>query len=74
MSEWQKIESAPRDGTRILLWPRIIRHRGRHYGQRRPEIGYWWTHADRTGSWVGAGKPTHWMHLPPPPSSRDQET
>ena len=66
MSEWQPIDTAPRDGTRVLLTIQ--------YGVRqRLEIGYWGRGLSReTGSWRfhrvhNDDRPTHWMPLPAPP-------
>jgi hypothetical protein len=57
---WQPIETAPKDGTEILLTDG-------HYKR----TGYW---ATRIGAWsidaaVPLGMPTHWAPLPefPPP-------
>ena len=66
MTAWQPIETAPRDGARVLLWPRIMQHTG----ERRVEIGYWHQPANpnHTGFWVAAGRQiTHWQPLPDPP-------
>lgn len=62
--DWQPIETAPRDGTQILIVSR--------YRQLGIMIGRW---AERNGRWAFAevvGRnvdPTHWMPLPPPPES-----
>lgn len=57
---WQPIETAPKDGTRLLL----------HYAPRRlTKVGKWdagscyWS-ADQ---WLHEKAPTHWMPLPAPP-------
>jgi len=65
MSEWRQIETAPKDGTRILLWPMGNKH------SRHVRSGYWHQPAnpEAPGFWMpGAGRPTHWQPLPEPPS------
>ena len=77
MSEWQPIETAPRDGTHIDLWAG---------GSRVPNAFYhddwgwtvWvrWVRNKRqasgppTGShrYTGVESPTHWQPLPEPPT------
>jgi hypothetical protein len=61
MSEWQPIETAPKDGTDLLLWwP---------YWSKIPVHGYW-----SLGEWASLSAisegdgPTHWMPLPAPPT------
>lgn len=61
MSDWQPIESAPKDGTFILGYPengdmRLCRWVNRPTGQ-----SYWLT----TGSTIS--RPTHWQPKPPDP-------
>jgi hypothetical protein len=73
MSEWQLIDTAPKDGSYIVLWEQY---------SINPFIGCWsfgrWSvsheHVDAEGGWDGAnvvdrlsGPVTHWMPLPPPP-------
>lgn len=70
MSEWQPIETAPKDGSPILIW------------QPGGVTQYtWYTDCwicrweDRYQCWTEAGgelysearSPTHWMPLPDPP-------
>jgi hypothetical protein len=62
---WQKIESAPRDGTRVLLHERDA-----------PEpifVGFfhveWWEACE---SDPYAHQPDSWMPLPPPPEDGEQ--
>ncbi len=61
--KWQTIETAPKDGTRILVWrPREDRDNPAHHG-----IDRW---SDYSQSWWNSRRdqqPTHWMPLPPPP-------
>jgi len=70
MSKWQPIESAPRDGTRILVWGRLD---GECEDGPHPLPAYC-DAADEDGGtrWLAQGLetveyPTHWMPLPPPP-------
>ena len=76
--QWQPIETAPKDGTRIMLWEQY---------SDVPFVGWWmagghWTvsheHVDAKGGWEGAIVVdrieqkfiTHWMPLPTPPESK----
>ena len=70
-TDWQPIETAPRDGSKVLLWlpdprtldPVII---------GRWSFDSWWTHDDR---WMNDHSdesefdiaPTYWQPLPEPP-------
>lgn len=61
MSEWQKIETAPIDGTEVLVY--VPRRLGALIGTAYNTTGaQWW------GRNLGDLKPTHWMPLPEPPS------
>ena len=65
MSDWQPIETAPKDGTVVFLyWPTMSITRypaaGMHHGD---EYG-WEMYVDRD---YGEIFPTHWMPLPAPP-------
>lgn len=70
--EWQPIETAPKDGTQILLfWPYITQEGG-------VTTGHWYRAGegvpDRWYSPIVNGyatPPTHWMPLPSPPSPED---
>lgn len=64
MSEWQPIETAPKDGTRILV-----------YGKTWPEIAVaeWRPTCILPEAWVlhpyceSDAEPSHWMPLPSSP-------
>lgn len=58
-SRWQPIETAPKDGTRILLfWPSWT-YEVQHYGDR-PEISIgWWTTNSRLSTTHADGWPKH---------------
>lgn len=67
MTEWQPIETAPKDGTTVDLWCVA----GFGAAERAPGMEY------RDGSWEHelAGDelnegwtPAHWRPLPPPPT------
>lgn len=65
--EWQPIASAPKDGTAVLLWTTdIIGANGRAcVGRWGAYNGAWWD----VGMEYTLNHPTHWMPLPPSPSS-----
>ena len=75
LSPWREIESAPKDGTPLLLW-----WRGCYWpGVGRYEVG---GDNDRDEGWRCDGDEctpknqqdcTHWMPLPPPPSNGERE-
>ena len=72
--EWQPIETAPRDGTKVDIWG--INHL--HYatpGQRIVNVAWEpvsdWMGNEREDWQTGRGdyfEPTHWMPLPDPPA------
>lgn len=80
MTEWQPIETAPKDGTPILIWIRDrlyeamwCEHRFKpssYIGEDADEDGWWgirWAEIDSYG--VSPDEmPTHWMPLPNPPA------
>jgi hypothetical protein len=62
MTEWQPIETAPKDGTRVL-----------GADHQAVEIiywadGYWYNQSVEISLWR-VFPPTHWMPLPEPPTS-----
>jgi hypothetical protein len=74
MNEWQSIETAPKDGTRILLV------RGNYIW-----LDDWWKGDGANSNWSSlvawkqtTGKtpdpPSHWMPLPEPPSTTGATT
>ncbi len=71
MSVWLTIDTAPKDGTRVILFhkPEMIGigYWGRN-GHYNP-LG-WLTHSSSGGYINHIDQPTHWMPLPPPPVSR----
>lgn len=77
MSEWRPIETAPKDGTPILIWQPDNRHHdeidGCKFDDPRYAIGYWraWAKSEWDMGWGNRNQahvnPTHWMPLPAPP-------
>lgn len=70
MSAWQPIESAPTDGTAVLVSD------GRYVGEAQSHDYYGrdaWYWANVYPSDYGADEiyPTHWMPLPTPPGASD---
>jgi len=72
---WQPIETAPKDGTPILIWqPDKAARFASDFDDLRYAIGYWRT--DGRESWGNRNSsevcPTHWqpLPLPPPPDDR----
>lgn len=63
--EWQPMETAPRDGTRVVLY-------GAGYTNNEAFLGEWWD--DGWHAWYECcgyaplASPTHWMALPEPPA------
>jgi len=75
MSEWQPILTAPRDGTPIILFSADVdEDMGQIWIARWSEAHKWrdygWEYRGG-GSWCYANTPSHWMPLPPPPSTGD---
>lgn len=75
---WLPIETAPKDGTNILLLlhPQIVELTGYtvevcHY-QKRPLFGETWT-AQNDGFSTEIAGATHWMPLPPPPGQSQED-
>lgn len=71
MSEWQPIETAPRDGTDILVWSEILEELGNQsFGKLHAIarcVGGCWDVSHTCYYSVEAVNPTHWMPLPTPP-------
>jgi hypothetical protein len=66
MSDWQPIDSAPKDGTEILG------HNDGVYAivswqTHRTMTGIYGNWADRAGYLESYERPTHWQPLPEPP-------
>jgi hypothetical protein len=69
---WQPIETAPKDGTDILVWP--------YWSDRLPAQVHWRDLKRAPGRWeitpsffCAGAKPTQWMPLPTPPVTRPHQ-
>lgn len=77
--KWKPIESAPRDGSRILVWGGTLWSDsgwGTRFFLTEPDTA-WWKDGIMSGWCLGNdeahdefiwAEPTHWMPLPPPPT------
>jgi len=67
-SDWQPIETAPKDGTEILVWRKPIRvvaqwvKKDQSFGVEDS-----WTFLTEAEGYDSDYRPTHWMPLPLPP-------
>lgn len=66
---WQPIASAPKDGTRIVLYCASVRDKSEQARVGKCEVDFW--HNSKEHDFIGWGKfnatfwpPTHWMPLP----------
>ena len=74
MTNWQPIETAPKDGTVILLFvaPWVVAG----YFDLDEDVYPWvWMDLDASGSLNGSRddgtRPAHWMPLPEPPEAEE---
>lgn len=85
---WRPIETAPKDGTAILLFEPVeasVLAKGYKYGPRRGDmlcmgVGFWCQPDYKADYWADyydcgllMSEPTHWMPLPEPPTSSQPE-
>lgn len=64
MSKWQPIETAPKDGTLVLVWDEDTPITASW------DEGFGWCDNVRGTYW--GFSPTHWMPLPEPPKDIDE--
>lgn len=70
MAEWQPIDTAPKDGTRVLIWHRLWEcgwQQGYYSSAREERFCTWRIGDDREWSAVGI-PPSHWLGIPAPPT------
>jgi hypothetical protein len=82
MNEWQPIESAPLDGSTVLVygeWCGEINGRTGRFGTfparwddgSSDYCGDGWLQVDGTDAYAAWVKATHWMPLPEPPAQQE---
>jgi len=63
MSEWQPIETAPKDVSVIVYADGVVGEASCPDATDR----WWWAQTDEHDSWARPIYPTHWRPLPEPP-------
>jgi hypothetical protein len=86
VNKWQPIETAPMDGTAVLvmrdIWPGTSTGRALECNGHNTYVAKWWSGERKgAGAWVCYMDavqdpycpidPTHWMPLPPPPAAEE---
>jgi hypothetical protein len=80
-SEWRPIETAPKDGTAVLvmrdIWPGSPTGRATECNGHNTYVSEWWAYEGGGGAWMCymdqiheprcPVEPSHWMTLPEPP-------
>ena len=71
MTGWQPIETAPKDGTAVLLYMADGKYAAAEFRTRNDGIAFWEiAHIETTGASICLlAKATHWQPLPAPPES-----
>lgn len=73
-AEWQPIDTAPKDGTTVILGRDMgdfgfVRGYGNFDGKEGSFVSGWISHGfSRVHGNLGLAHPTHWMPLPKPPA------
>lgn len=71
--DWQPIETAPKDGTSVLLWDGEFQFTG-EWMVEAIDGSHWWIATLHGQKQVACDpQPTHWHPLPPPPTPRAGE-
>ena len=68
-TNWRPIETAPHDGTHVLVWVKANPELGHPANYSHAVDAYWTPHNKGGWVWHGvAGNITHWMPLPEGPN------
>ena len=68
---WRPIETAPKDGTLVIVGAPGYASVSARWGWESPWIDGWWCDGHRSDAVGPEFTPTHWMPLPPPPGHQD---
>lgn len=72
--KWMTIDSAPKDGRKVLLWQP---GRAPYLGSRDADDSEWWTDEDWANDahriFPPTCEPTHWMPIPPAPKDASHD-
>jgi len=66
------IETAPRDGSRVLLGNAFSDSDDWPQGARWRDGAWWHDYSSHQFAKAGVGSPTHWTVVPPPPAAHEQ--
>jgi hypothetical protein len=71
MSNWQPIETAPKDGTPILITrpTKFKVEEGWHVVRWEDDEDWWVCHDGKFDTMLRGNEPTHWQPLPAPPAT-----
>jgi hypothetical protein len=78
---WKPIDTAPKDGTEVLLWNGNVVigyfENGKQFDSSKNHFCQWTTGREYAGSYdLGyaiIATPTHWMPLPQPPKGKEKQ-
>lgn len=69
MSDWQPIETAPKDGTEVLVYEPLLGGEI-NFASWRVSDAYTSGGTWQTRQWLYTARPTHWMPIPNTPEMK----
>lgn len=67
MSEWRPIDTAPKDGSHVMLGDAPEQYVCEGYYEEDGDRGWYMANTHWTDAYDGRVYPTHWQPLPSPP-------